>query len=85
MSDKIIRFPKKKKRDIHDTEISDCLNTIVDLTHSKGGILLLLKQEGDAAVAWSGELTTQDMIYLCSLGIYDAYVIEKQADDEEAS
>jgi hypothetical protein len=85
MSDKILQFPRQKKRDIHDNEISKCLNTIVDLTQSRGGILLLLKHNEDAAVAWSGELTTQDMIHLCSVGIYDAHALEKQDDEGEVS
>jgi hypothetical protein len=85
MSDKILQFPKKKKRDIHDHEISQCLNNIVELTQSRGGILLLLKYNDDAAVAWSGELTTQDMIHLCSIGIYDAHALEKQDDEGEFS
>lgn len=83
MNDTILEFPRKKKLDIHSAEISDSLNKMVDLTHSKGGILLLLKHDEDAVAAWSGELTTQDMIRLCSLGIYDAYTLEYQ--EEEAS
>jgi hypothetical protein len=85
MNDKIIEFPRKKRREIHALEISECLNEIIDLTQSRGGILLLLKHDEDAAVAWSGELNTQDMIRLCSLGIYDAYTLEKQEEDEEDS
>ena len=85
MSNNIVKFPKKKKVEIHSAEISECLNTVVDLTHSRGGILLLLKQNEDAAVAWSGEITTQDMIRLCSLGIYDAYAFEKQDEEGEVS
>ena len=85
MSDNIVKFPKKKKVDIHDREISTCLENIMALTHAKGALLFLLKPDDEAATAWIGDLNTQDMIYLCSLGIYDAYVIEKQDDDEEVS
>jgi hypothetical protein len=85
MSDKILQFPKKKKMEIHHPEISQCLNAIVELTQSRGGILLILKHNDDASVAWSGELTTQDMIHLCSVGIYDAHSLEKQDDEGESS
>ena len=83
MNDTILEFPRKKKLDIHSTEISSCLEKIIDLTQSKGGLLFLLKHNDDAAVSWNGDLNTQDMVRLCSLGIYDAYALEKQ--EEEAS
>lgn len=83
MSDNIVKFPKQKKVEIHGEEISHCLNTIVELTQSRGGILFLLKHNEDAATAWTGDMTTQDMVRLCSLGIYDAYALEKQDDEEE--
>ncbi len=83
MSDNIVKFPKKKKVDIHDTEISTCLENIMELTHAKGGLLFLLKHDEDVATAWTGDMNTQDMVRLCSLGIYDAYTFEYQ--EEEVS
>lgn len=76
-------FPKQRKHELDEQEITHCLQTVLELTQGKGALLLLLKQNDDSAIAWSGDLNTQDMIRLCALGIHDAYTLETQ--EEEVS
>jgi hypothetical protein len=80
MSNNIIPF-EPKKRGMNDDLMVELLNNAIDSTRAQGGILLLLGEKDEVAVAVSGELTTRQMSHMACSVIHDAYQIEM---DEES-
>ena len=83
MSDKIIRFPKKKRFILNQEmtdKISQSLAHMIASTDTVGGLLLLLKHNGEVWLSVDGDLTTEDISHMGCIAIHDAYQTELAED-----
>jgi hypothetical protein len=81
MSDKIIRFPKKKRFILNQEmteKISQSLAHIIESTDTVGGLLLLLKHNGEVWLSIDGDLTTDDISHMGCIAIHEAYQLEAE-------
>jgi hypothetical protein len=71
MNDNIVNFPVSKNNyKLHCPELKEMLRKIVELTESKGIIMISLNNNSELIIARAGDLTTLDMTLMCSYGSY---------------
>jgi hypothetical protein len=85
MSDNVINFPvPEKKCDLGSPKIKELIKEIFDLRQSKGLIILELDSDDNFRMALNGDLSLLEMIIMCSHGLHECYLLQKERNGEEA-
>ena len=80
MSDNIVNFPKKDIEKNKLSYLTEDMQKILKSVDGDYGILLIRKKDNTISVL-EGYPTTQQVVNLCSVAIYDALSIEYRSDE----